>query len=298
MNIDKIKTLRIMENMEQTQYFLEKPESFHFFLGRTEKDFFIHVIGYHNFHFISPEPFTRQQSCCTLHFVVSGKGYLVVNGKKFTLYPHDVFFVDDKCTFSYYPDKDDPWEYVFFEFGGNFAQTYASLAGFSYTLPKRVCQHPQKILSSLRSALEKKEGSFSYFKVTSLFFMLLDSVCEPDGQTEFFYERNFIEEVKHFIQLKYLSPEFNVEYLCDSMHISHSHLCRIFKQNENMSLIAYISKLKMARAENLLVNSTYSIHEISYMSGYKEYEYFLRLFKRTHGLSPTQYRKKYGKFND
>ena len=41
---------------------------------------------------------------------------------------------------------------------------------------------------------------------------------------------NFIEEIKHFIQLKYLNPEFNVEYLCDSMHISHSHLCRIFKQ--------------------------------------------------------------------
>ena len=91
--------------------------------------------------------------------------------------------------------------------------------------------------------------------------------------------------------MKYLQPEFNVEYLCNSMHISHSHLCRIFKQSENISLINYINQLKMARAEELLITTDATITEVAYMSGYREYEYFLRLFKRIHGVSPTEYRK-------
>ena len=86
-----------------------------------------------------------------------------------------------------------------------------------------------------------------------------------------------------------------MEYLCTSMHISHSHLCRIFKRSENMSPIAYINKLKMARAKELLENSNTNIYEISFMSGFREYEYFLRLFKRMHGMSPTAYRKNHEK---
>lgn len=281
--------------MEQKNFFLEKPEVFKFFLNRTEKDFFIHMIGYHNFHYISAEPFLRKQEYYTIHFIVSGKGYLEINGKKHTVYPHEIFVLDNKTTFAYYPDPDDPWEYVFFEFDGNFAKNYVTSAGFSDTLHKQTCQNPQKILASLASALQKTEEAPSYFKIASLFFMILDSVCQPVAQNEFFYQPNFIEEVKHFIQLKYLSPEFNMEYLCTSMHISHSHLCRIFKRSENMSPIAYINKLKMARAKELLENSNTNIYEISFMSGFREYEYFLRLFKRMHGMSPTAYRKNHEK---
>ncbi|MBQ4269172.1 MAG: helix-turn-helix domain-containing protein [Clostridia bacterium] len=279
--------------MENTQYFLDQPESFHFFLNREEKDFFVHMIGYHNFHHIFPDPYSRKQPCFTLHFIVSGKGFLYVNGKMFTVYQHEVFFLDNRCTFAYYPSSDEPWEYVFFEFGGRFAQKYADLAGFSYAQPKKTCRHPQKVLSTLSSAFRHADKSLSYFKVNSLFFSVLDSVCEPETETEFFYERNFIEEVKHFIQLKYLTPEFNVEYLCNSMHISHSHLCRIFKQSENVSPIGYINNLKMARARELLTTTTASVRNVASTSGFREYEYFLRLFKRMHGVSPTTYRKEH-----
>ena len=79
----------------------------------------------------------------------------------------------------------------------------------------------------------------------ALFFTMLDFVSQPESQTDFFYKPTFIDEVKYFIQLKYLNEDFNMEYLCSSMHISHSHLCRIFKQSENMSPIAYINILKI-----------------------------------------------------
>ena len=278
--------------MEQTKSFLENPEVFNFFFNRKEEEFFIHVIGYHNFHQIKPETFLRKQSCYTLHFVISGKGYLEINGKTIPVYPYDVFILDDQTLFAYYPDKDDPWEYAFFEFGGPLAKYYASTADFSPTKLKMPCRHPQRVLNLLADAFKKTGKSLSYFCVASLFFTILDLVSHPESQPDFFYEPNFIEEVKYFIQLKYLNEDFNLEYLCSSMHISHSHLCRIFKKSENISPITYINRLKMERAKELLKNTSMSVLEISSLSGFREYEYFLRLFKRLHGVSPTAYRKK------
>ena len=277
--------------MEQTNTFLETPEIFNFFLNRVEKEFFIHVIGYHNFHYIKPETFLRKQSCYTLHFVVSGKGYLSINGTTIPIYPYDVFILDDQTPFMYYPDKDDPWEYIFFEFGGVLAKHYATNAGFSSTNPKKPCRHSQRILSLLDDTFKKTNKELSYFRVMALFFTMLDFVSQPESQTDFFYKPTFIDEVKYFIQLKYLNEDFNMEYLCSSMHISHSHLCRIFKQHENMSPIAYINTLKMERAKELLKNTSMSVLEVSSASGFREYEYFLRLFKRCLGVSPTTYRK-------
>ena len=214
-----------------------------------------------------------------------------VNGKTIHVYPYEVFVLDNQTPFAYYPDKNDPWEYVFFEFGGPLAKHYATNADFSPTKPKKPCRHPQRVLNLLAEAFKKTNKTLSYFRVLSLFFTILDFVSQPETQTDFFCEQNFIEEVKYFIQLKYLSEDFNMDYLCSSMHISHSHLCRIFKQSENMSPIAYINILKMERAKELLKNTNMSVLEVSSASGFREYEYFLLLFKRRHGVSPTTYRK-------
>ena len=285
--------------MDKKDYFLVKPEEFHYFMDRTESELRIHMIGYHNFHHIFPEHFERQQYYHTLHFVVSGKGYLHINGKTYTIYPYDVFYLDDQSTFSYYPDNDEPWEYVFFEFYGPLSSTYAKSAGFDANSPVKSCPHPQKILSMLEYTFKNENVSPSYFSANSLFFLILDTFASKKSNSSIIFDnKDFINEVKHFVQLKYLNPQFNIDYLCQSMHVSHSHLCRIFKQSENITLINYINNIKLSRARELLVNSSLSILEISFKSGYREYEYFLRLFKRVHGLSPTGYRKKYSKFNE
>lgn len=251
------------------------------------------MIGYHNFHYIVPEKFERQQYFHTLHFVISGKGNININGKTHTVYANDVFYLDDQTTFSYYPDKSDPWEYVFFEFKGSFAALYAKDAGFSVVCPKKNCPQPQKILTYLENIFRDDTVAPSYHIVASLFFLILDTLLPPQTQKQGFYKNDFIDEVKYFIHLKCFTPSFNLTYLCKSMHVSHSYLCKIFKQREKITLIAYINKVRMHKAKMLLKSSDLSIIEVSLKSGYGEYEYFLRLFKRMHGVSPTNYRKQH-----
>ena len=102
--------------------FNENPEDFQFFLTKKENEFYVHVLGYHNLKYVNAIPAKRTQNCHTLHFVLSGAGTIVVNGNKYQAKPFDVFYVDDKSLFSYYPDPQNPWEYVFFEVNGTLVE--------------------------------------------------------------------------------------------------------------------------------------------------------------------------------
>lgn len=64
------------------------------------------------------------------------------------------------------------------------------------------------------------------------------------------------------------------------LHISHSHLCRVFRKKEGVSVVSYINALKMTKAEELLKKTSLTVKEISYMCGFKEYEYFFSMFKK------------------
>ena len=279
--------------MEKDIYFYKKSNVYHLFDERKEQEFSLNALGYHNFRFIPPDPYPRKQAFYTLHFIIKGKGILVVNNKKFQLSQYDVFLLDTSSTFYYIPDQKDPWEYVFFEFKGSFVDQYAAFSGFSPTNPKRKCEKPQKILSALKEIFNDDKLDFSYFKTISAFFSLLDSTSQQEKQTTFFYQKDFVAEVKHFIQLNYLSPDFNLQYLCKKMYISHSYLCRVFKLSEKISPVEYVARLKLARAKYLLKSTNYSVQEISFACGFQEYEYFFRFFKRKVGSTPTQYRKKH-----
>lgn len=280
--------------MENKEFFMGKPEIFLFCSSNKTDDFYIRLIGYHNFHFIAPEKFMRQQIYYTVHYIISGSGYLVIGDKKYKVKANDVFFMDNKTLFAYYPDDKNPWEYVFYEIGGKRAPEYIKACGFSLSNPILKCNATQKVLFSLAPIFTKKDNDeyITYFEVLSSIFTLFDSVTAPRKELSFFNQQSFIKEVKEYIQLKYLNPNLSVEELCQSMHISHSHLCRIFKEHEKISIVKYINSLKMNYARTLLTNTKYNVIEIAYMSGYKEYEYFLRLFKKMHNLTPSEYREK------
>ena len=55
----------------------------------------------------------------------------------------------------------------------------------------------------------------------------------------------------------------------------------------------YIASIRMANAQMLLENSSYSITEIASFVGYADPLYFGRLFKRELGMTPSQYRRQF-----
>lgn len=83
-------------------------------------------VGYDNFAVTKPLFRFRVQNFYTWHFVISGSGTLDVEDKTFDVKCGDMFFIPPDVKMRYYPNRQDPWEYVWFSLNGETADNYGN----------------------------------------------------------------------------------------------------------------------------------------------------------------------------
>ncbi len=74
--------------------------------------------------------------------------------------------------------------------------------------------------------------------------------------------------------------------------ISISHLSSLLKEELQLSFSEYIASKRIQRVKELLADERLSIEEIAEQVGYGDYFYFIKVFEKNTGISPTKYRKK------
>ena len=93
----------------------------------------------------------------------------------------------------------------------------------------------------------------------------------------------------------YFTEHYNrnicIEEYAKKHHMSTSWFIRNFKQYTGITPMQYILSIRIYNAEILLQNEHYNITEISNIIGYDNPLYFSRIFKKTKGISPSEYRK-------
>lgn len=83
----------------------------------------------------------------------------------------------------------------------------------------------------------------------------------------------------------------SVADVADALHISRSHISRLFSARINMNFCDYINCLRLVDAANMLGNEDVSITEIAYKSGFSTLRTFNRAFLKHYGVSPSEYKK-------
>lgn len=99
-----------------------------------------------------------------------------------------------------------------------------------------------------------------------------------------------LSEVIHYIEDNYAQEELSLNLLASHVNFSPNHLSMIFSQQTGQTLIRYLTDYRMNRAKELLRCSSKKSSVISMEVGYKDPHYFSYLFKKTQGMTPTQYR--------
>lgn len=122
---------------------------------------------------------------------------------------------------------------------------------------------------------------------------VLLNVLEPEQDRENLVRNEVVREIVAYVDENF-AEGITLEQISLDFHMSISHISRQFKRLTGMTYSNYISARKVEKAKTLLVNSSDTIAEIGRNSGYSDYFYFLRSFKKATGLSPTQYKKRYG----
>jgi len=88
--------------------------------------------------------------------------------------------------------------------------------------------------------------------------------------------------------------ELRLEEISEIASMTPTSFCRYFKQRTGKTYSAFINEMRVEYAGKRIAGSSESLGNIALESGFNSVSYFNRQFKRITGLSPLQYRKKYG----
>lgn len=102
--------------------------------------------------------------------------------------------------------------------------------------------------------------------------------------------RQAVQGMKTFIRENY-GKNLTLEEVSSSVYLSPSYASRIFKENQSMTIIEYITKVKLEEAKKLLRDPKYQIDDVAEILGYHDASYFSKVFRRKEGMTPTQYRQ-------
>ena len=153
----------------------------------------------------------------------------------------------------------------------------------------------QRLLSSLK---EKFIMALSvYWNIDIIRNMnisdLADSLGQYIGELIFIEEKNgdaIIERSKEFIVNNY-NHDISMTDIAKNVYLSAEYFGRYFKKITGQSVNSFLLETRMKQAAAYLKTDK-TVKEISDSVGYADYRYFIKVFKRYTGYSPSEYRKK------
>ncbi len=88
-----------------------------------------------------------------------------------------------------------------------------------------------------------------------------------------------------------LTEDLSITDLADAMHLNPQYIMRLFKKEIGCSILQYITSRRIALAVQYLEETSLPITEVALHSGFGNYSYFARIFKRFTGETPAAFRK-------
>lgn len=90
-----------------------------------------------------------------------------------------------------------------------------------------------------------------------------------------------------------MDHEMTLENVARRFNYSSPYLCKMIKKKIGISFKEYLTEARLSKAKAMLVNSDKTVKEIAYEVGFEDEKYFMRIFKKTENVTPTQFRNAY-----
>jgi AraC-like DNA-binding protein len=88
-----------------------------------------------------------------------------------------------------------------------------------------------------------------------------------------------------------LIGNLTLAHLCETFSVGRTHLSVLFKAKYDCGVLEYWNRLKVDKAKEHIRQNSYNLTEISELLGYNSLHYFSRQFKKTTGMTPSEYAK-------
>jgi len=232
-----------------------------------------------------------------LIYCIEGSGWFEIEGNKLKVSANHFFILPKGKAHSYGSNPANTWTIYWMHFDGEKAEF------FSEGLDKPTRVSPEKdsrieerihlfeeIYSTLKNGYSKNNLDYS---ISSLFHFL-GSLKFLGAYRESIFtnqnQRDVSDDAIHFMR-ENLHKKLTLKDLSDYIGFSSSHFSTIFQKKTGYSPLNYLIQLKIQQACHYLDFSDMKINQICLMIGWDDPLYFCRIFTKTMGISPSEYRK-------
>ena len=103
-------------------------------------------------------------------------------------------------------------------------------------------------------------------------------------------EERAITGITRYLQ-EHLAEEVSLSILAEQFHLNPQYISQLFKNEIGVGFLTYLTSIRMEKAKKLLISTPLSVAEIAEQSGYGDYRVFTKVFKKSEGITPSQYRR-------
>ncbi len=162
--------------------------------------------------------------------------------------------------------------------------TFGDIVNFSSGIP-----HPLVIDNAQLGTTQLMECYFLMF----LYSVIRDEsyeVLKKSDLSHSIISSSFTELIKRYMRDN-ISSNLTLYDLCKKFNVSQSNLFKKWKDNCNIGIMEYFLNLKIDEAKRLITENEYNITQISEMLGYSTIHHFSHSFKKSVGMSPSEYKR-------
>lgn len=208
-----------------------------------------------------------------LHYVLSGKGELYLDGKTYPVCAGQAFIIPADADARYAADVQEPWAYRWIGFTGRLSSAFGELPPVFDAPADTLCHlHEQETTDPMLA-----------YRLSGDLLQLYAAVIGPKKQNQ-----NHVQKAIDYVELSYMNP-LTIKDIADFVGLNQFYLSKLFKEKTGHTLQHHILSIRLAEAKRYLLLG-YTVKEVAALCGFKDVANFSKLFKREFGRNPTQWR--------
>ncbi|MBE7047467.1 MAG: AraC family transcriptional regulator [Ruminococcaceae bacterium] len=237
------------------------------------EDLFVMSVGYQkckpNFSY-----YYRKKRVCLIHYIISGKGKVIINGLEYNLGAGEYFLIKRNDTATIIADENDPWTYVWINFNGNKVDIFSSIPNATGIISNSLYQGIEEVFDM--------KCNQQYFMLSKL-YALYNELCTPAKKTA-------VEKIADYVR-NHIKEKLYVTEIAERFHIDRKYLAKLFKDRYGTGLKEFITVSKI-RSSLPYIKSGLSIKTVSEMFSYEDQFVYSKAFKKIMGFTPKEYKNK------
>ncbi|HZP58997.1 MAG TPA: helix-turn-helix domain-containing protein [Opitutaceae bacterium] len=165
-----------------------------------------------------------------------------------------------------------------------FARTARLMAKWGVDLPSPVLK--KAYFASRHLSHEQQESLIKLLTIFAQHLAMLSNQVFIERENA---EPPSITRAREHIQ-EFHAEELSLGRVAKAVNMSPFHFCKVFKKTTGINFTDYVSRVRIEKSKNLLINPHLRVSEIAFAVGFQSLTHFNRVFRRLLGQSPSDYR--------